>query len=91
MSLQRMAYQEERVGHEGVKENSPASPTASAFSPIERLGAGYGDNDANKLVARIRNKIKQLALARYAQKVTSQLEGNDLNNNYNHARGGGVP
>lgn len=78
-------HQEERVGQECVQKHSPANPATSSLAAVEDLGDNNGDNDAHKLVARVCDQIQQLRLARDAQEVTSQLEGDNLDNNNNEA------
>lgn len=66
-------YQEERVCQERVEENGPANPATSALAAIDNLGGGNGQDDADKLVARVGNEVEELGLAGDAEKIASEL------------------
>lgn len=83
-------YEEEGIGQEGVDKNKPAGPAAGALASIDDFGDGNGEDDADKLVARVGDEIKQLGLARDAQEVTAELEGDDFNDDDDQALGGRV-
>lgn len=82
-------YQEEGIGQKSVDEYRPANPPAGALSTVGQLGDGHGDDDADKLVARVRDEVVQLGVVGDAQEVAAEFEGHDLHHDDHQHRGGG--
>ena len=74
----RATHQEERVCEERVEEDAPADPAARPLAAVDNLRDGDGDDDADKLVPRVRDQVVQLGGVGDAHEVASELEDGDL-------------
>jgi len=78
-------YQEKRVRHKSIAEHSPSYPASRSLAAVGNGRNGNGDDDTDKLVARVGHQIVDLALGVDVQEVSSQPKQNKLQDD-DHAR-----
>lgn len=67
-------YEKKSISQKCIREDGPAHPSSRPLPTVQYLSYDQRDNNANKLVSRIRDEIEQLAVVADAQNVCPEFE-----------------